>query len=330
MPRKQAADVVASLAGVQQLPEHLHARHHALLRVAQADDLDLLADLHRAALDAARHNRAAARDREHVLDRHQERLVLGTLGQRNVGVDGVEQLQDRLVGQRTLLAVQRLDRRTADHRHVVAGELVLHQQLAHLHLDQVQQLGIVDRVALVQEHHDVGNADLAGQQDVLARLRHRSVHGRHHQDGAIHLRRTRDHVLDVVGMARAVDVGVVALGRRILHVARRNRQNLGRIAPALALGGLRNLVVGDRRRRPALVRRYPRQSRRQRRLAVINVTDRAYVAVRLRTIKLRFRHVGSPTSSLRTGPARAGPNTRLLSQAYFALTSSATLRGTSA
>ena len=196
------------------LAEHLDARHHALLRVPEPDDLDLLADLHLAALDPARHNRAAARDREHVLDRHQERKVLRTLGQRDVGVDRLEQLQDRLVRKRALLAVQRLDRSTADHRHVVAGELVLRQKLAHLHLDQVQQLRVVHHVALVQEHHDVGNANLPRQQDVLARLRHRTVHRRHHQDRAVHLRRARDHVLHVVGMPGAVHVRVVALVRR--------------------------------------------------------------------------------------------------------------------
>ena len=277
MPRSRQPTLSPASPGVQQLAEHLHARHHALLRVLQADDLDLLADLHLAALDAARHHRAAARDREHVLDRHQERQVLRTLGQRDVAVDRLEQLQDRLVGQRALLAVERLDRRTADHRHVVAGELVLRQQLPHLHLDQVEDLGVVHHVALVQEHHDVGHAHLAGQQDVLARLRHRPVDRRHHQDGAVHLRGARDHVLHVVRVARAVHVRVVPVRRRVLHVGGGDGQDLGRVAAALALRRLRHLVVGDRRLRPALVGRNLRQRRRQRRLAVVDVTDRAYV-----------------------------------------------------
>ena len=42
---QQAADVVAGLALVQKLAEHLDARHHRLLRVADADDLDFLANL---------------------------------------------------------------------------------------------------------------------------------------------------------------------------------------------------------------------------------------------------------------------------------------------
>ena len=45
----------------------------------------------------------------------------------------------------------------------------------------------------------------------------------HHQDRAVHLRRARDHVLHVVGVARAVDVRVVAVRRLVLHVRRVDR-----------------------------------------------------------------------------------------------------------
>ena len=89
------------------------------------------------------------------------------------------------------------------------GKLVLGQQLAQFHLDQVEQFGIVDGVDLVQEDDDVGDVDLAGQQDVLAGLRHGPVVGGHDEDGPVHLGGAGDHVLDVVGVARAVDVGVV-------------------------------------------------------------------------------------------------------------------------
>src|SRR2546429_1978255 len=99
-----------------------------------------------------------------------------------------------------------------------------------------------------------------------------------------------DHVLDVVGMPGAVHVRVVALLRGAFHVAGRNRQNLGRVAPPLALRGLRNLVIRHKRRRPALLRRHLRQRRRQRRLAVVDVTDRPHVAMRLRAFEFLLRH----------------------------------------
>ena len=124
----------------------------------------------------------------------------------------------------------------ADDRDLVAGELVLRQQLADFHLDQLEQLRVVDQVDLVEEDDDAGHADLAGQQDVLAGLRHRAVGGRDDQDRAVHLGGAGDHVLDVVGVARAVDVGVVPLRGLVLDVRDGDRHRLGRVADGAALG----------------------------------------------------------------------------------------------
>jgi len=43
------------------------------------------------------------------------------------------------------------------------------QQLAHFHLNEFEQLGVVNHVALVQKHDDVWHAHLARQQNVLGR-----------------------------------------------------------------------------------------------------------------------------------------------------------------
>ena len=59
---QQDAHVVARLALVEQLAEHLDAGAGGLLRRGDADDLDFLADLDDAALDAARHDGAATGD----------------------------------------------------------------------------------------------------------------------------------------------------------------------------------------------------------------------------------------------------------------------------
>src|SRR5207249_143940 len=117
----------------------------------------------------------------------------------------------------------------------------------------------------------------------------------HHQDGAVHLRRPRDHVLDVVRVPRTVDVRVVPLLRLVLHVRHRDRD------PPLPL--LRRIVD-----RPVLPHRdlrvlrvqHLRDRRRQRRLPVIDVPDRPHVHVRLRPLVLRLRH---PSSSSVRGPA---------------------------
>ena len=152
---QQDADVVAGLALVQRLLEHLDAGDDRSACRAEADDLDLVADLDHAALDPAGADRAAALDREHVLDRHQERLVdlADRLG--DVGLQGLDQLQDRLAAWRPV-GFARAGRRAADDRDLVAGELVLAQQFADFHLDQLQQFRVVDQVDLVQEDHEPG------------------------------------------------------------------------------------------------------------------------------------------------------------------------------
>ena len=58
------------------------------------------------------------------------------------------------------------------------------------------------------------------KQDVLAGLRHRAVSSRANQDRAVHLSGARDHVLDVVGVAGAVNVSVVTVRRFVLNVRR--------------------------------------------------------------------------------------------------------------
>ena len=119
---------------------------------------------------------------------------------------------------------------------------------------------------------------------MLAGLRHRTVSSRHNQDRAVHLRRARDHVLHIIRMARAVDMRVVTVVCLILNMRRRDCD-----ATRLLFRRLVDLIV-RRERRAAGLRKDPRDRSRQRRLAVINMTDRANVAVRLRTLKLRLRH----------------------------------------
>src|SRR5499426_2388460 len=73
---QQRADVISGPSFVQQLPEHLHPRHHRLLRLhLHPHDLDLYPYLHHPPLHPPRHHRPPPRDRENVLDRHQKRLV---------------------------------------------------------------------------------------------------------------------------------------------------------------------------------------------------------------------------------------------------------------
>ena len=244
-------------------------------------------------------HRAAARDREHVLDRHQKRPVHRALRLRNVVVDRGHQLEHRLLAQRLVAALQRVQRRALDHRNVVARKLVLREQLAHLQLDQLQQLRVVHLVDLVQVDHQRRHPDLARQQNVLARLRHRPVGRAHHQDRAVHLRRPGDHVLDVVRVPRAVDVRVVALGGLVLDV-----RGVDRDAARLLLRRLVDLVVAHVGGAPGL-RQNLGDRRGQGRLAVVHVPDRAHVRVRLGPLEFRLRHLSLLSST--SGSRRAQP-----------------------
>ena len=117
------------------------------------------------------------------------------------------------------LGNQSVQSAAADDGGLVAREAVEVQQLANFHLDQLQQLLIVDLVALIQEDQHGGHVHLTGQQQVLTSLSHGAVGGGDDQDSAVHLGSTGDHVLDIVGVARAVDVRIVTLGGLILHVS---------------------------------------------------------------------------------------------------------------
>ena len=141
----------------------------------------------------------------------------------------------------TVLAFERLEARTADNRSVVAVEAVLREELADFLFDEVDQVLVVNHVHLVEEDDDLRHADLLGEQDVLARLRHDAVGCGDHEDRAVHLGGTGDHVLDVVGVARSVDVRVVALRSLVLGVVERDGDT--------ARLFLRSVV--DTRRRPS-------------------------------------------------------------------------------
>src|SRR3954447_25999948 len=279
---QQAADVVAGHALIEDFAEHLDAGDDGARRVLDADDLHRVAGVDDALLDAPRRDGAAAGDREDVLDRHQERLVEIALGLRDVGVQLRGELDD--LGDVLGLTIERLQRGPDDERDVVARELVLTEQVAHLDLDELEELLVVDHVGLVEEHDDVGDADLAGEQDVLARLGHRAVGRRHDQDRAVHLGGARDHVLDVVRVPGTVDVRVVPVLGLVLDV-RGGDGDPARLLLRRVVDLIERLDLAA-----ALLGQHLGDGGRERRLAVVDVTDGPDVHVRLVALELLLRH----------------------------------------
>src|SRR6267143_3969704 len=282
---EEETHVVTCLAVIEQLPEHLDTRDDGLLVAVEPDERDLLSDLDLPLLDTSSRYGATASDREHVFHGHQEGLIRLTLGLRDIGVQRIHQLPDLLPVLRVrVTTLQSLQGTALDDRRVVAREVVARQELSYLELDQVQELGVVHHVHLVHEHDDVGHVDLLGEQDMLSRLRHRSVCGTYHENGAIHLRGTGDHVLHIIRVPRTVDVRVVPLVALVLDVRGRDRD-----APFPLLGRLVDLVERDWRCQ-SLLGLDRRDRRRQSGLAVIDVADRADIHVWLRTLKFGFAH----------------------------------------
>ena len=141
---------------------------------------------------------------------------------------------------------------------------------------------------------------------MLARLRHRPVGRRHDEDRAVHRRRAGDHVLDVVGVARAVNVRVVALGRLVLDVRRVDRD-----AARLLLGRLVDVGVPLEVGAAALrLAHHLGDRRRERGFAVVDVADRADVHVRLRALPRAVRHVAERADERRRGNSPSGRRSR--------------------
>ena len=106
------------------------------------------------------------------------------------------------------------------------------------------------------------------------------------QDRAVHLRGSGDHILDVVGVAGAIDVRVMALVALVLDVSDRDRDRLGFIAHSATLG---DIGVGFQARQT--LGALHRQNRgRERSFSVINVADGADVDVRFCALKSVLSH----------------------------------------
>src|SRR5450759_731158 len=291
---EQQTNVIACLTVVEQLVEHLDAGDNGLAGLfREADDFDVVRHLDDPTLNTTCRNSAAAGDREDILDSKQERLVGRTDGGRDVAVDGVHKLPD-LVGPLVLatstitFVLHGLEGGTTDDWGCLTIEVVLRQEVTNFHLDKVDEFGIVNLVYLVEEDDDPRNVDLVSEQEVFASLRHGAFGCGDNKDSTIHLGGTSDHVLDVIRVARAIDVRIMTLLGFILSMV-----GVDRDAAGFLFRSVIDLVVPlDRRMTQG--REALGDGSSQCRLAMVNVTDGSDVDVRLVTLKFLFRHYNLP------------------------------------
>ena len=218
---KQRTNIVPSLTLIKQLPEHLNTRTRRLLSITNTNDLNLIASIDHTLLNLPSHNRPTTRNREHILNRHQERTIQITLRLRDVLIHRSHQLHDLVTRRR--ITLQRLQRRHMHHRHIITRKLILRQKLTSLHLHKLQQLLIINHVSLIQSHHDRRHPNLPSQQHMLTSLRHRTISSRNHQNRPINLRSTRNHILDVISMPRHINMRIMPTISLILNMRHINR-----------------------------------------------------------------------------------------------------------
>ena len=120
---------------------------------------------------------------------------------------------------------------------------------------------------------------------MLTSLSHGAVGSSDNQDSAVHLSSTGDHVLDIVGVARAVNVSIVTLLGLILNVS-----GVDGDAALLLLGSLIDAVI-SLELGLALIGQPLGDSGGQSGLAMVDVTDGADVDMGLGSFKFLLSHL---------------------------------------
>ncbi len=315
-PPQQRTNIIPSLPLIKKLPEHLNTSTRRLLRIPDTDDLQLITSMNNPLLNLARHHRPTTRNRKHILNRHQKRLIQITLRLRNIRIHRLHQLRDLVRSIR--ITLKSLQRRHMNHRHIITRKLILRQKLTSLHLHQLQQLLIINHVSLVQSNNNRRHPNLTSQQHMLPRLRHRTIRSRHHKNRPINLRRTRNHILDVISMTRHIHMRIMPIRRLILNMRHINRD------PTLPL--LRSLINILKRRRLRTrnpLRQHLRNRRSQRRLPMINMTHGPHIHMRLITLKLLLSHSGFLSQiTIDSGIGHVDPDGRRVASTVGPLTAS--------
>ena len=275
--------IVTCFALVEELAEHLDTGNDGSLgTIVETDDLSGIIHVNGTSLDTSGNHGATAGDGEDILDRHEERLLVLTNGQRDIGINSVHELEDFLLPLR--LSVESTKCGATDDGSVVTVEVVLAEEVADFHLNEVKHFLVVNKVDLVQEHNHLRNVHLLCEKHVLVGLGHGTVSSGNHEDCTVHLGSTSNHVLHVIGVTRAVDMRIVTICGLVLDVS-----GVDGDTTLLLFGSVVNLVerldLGE-----ALLCQNLGNSSGKSSLAVVNMADSADVYVGFVPFECFFCH----------------------------------------
>ena len=217
---EQATNVVASLCFVKQFAEHLNTGANSLSGFFDTNDFKFVVNMKNTALNTTSCNSTTTSNGHSILNSHQEWLVNITFWSRNEVINCFHELPDLILP--FFFALKSFKSRTADDWSVISWEVVARKKLTNFHFDELEELFVVNHVALVKEYNDVRNTNLTSQEDVLTSLSHRTISSCDYENSAVHLSSTSNHVLYVVSVTWAVNVCVVTSVSFVLDVSDRN------------------------------------------------------------------------------------------------------------
>ena len=277
--------IVSGLTLIEELAEHLDASDNcASWSVTETNELNRIVDVDCTGLDTTCNNGTTTGDGEDVLDRHKEWLLVLTNRLWDVLVNSVHEIHNLVFP--NFLSVEGTKSGTTDDRAVLI-ELVESEKVTDFHLNEVKHLSVVNKVNLVHEDEDLRYVHLTGEKDVLAGLRHRTVSRGYNEDSTVHLSGTSYHVLNVVSVAWAVYVSIVALLCLVLYVSGVDGdttlllfRSIVDLIERLYLVGVTRDSLGENLG----------DCGSQSRLTVVNMADSTDVNVRLRSLESFFCH----------------------------------------